>query len=185
MEELQVIATVIILTKYCVHLLHQCTTLVRDSERYSEYRLFITYTNTLSAVLVCLSFIALHHPLTLKKKTKTKKYNPPSQTGGLTYIQESWLYIQWWTSTELFLSTRAALGTAWQGSLVSRDQFYDAHCHQLHIWDRKLLICNSRNKAVDEKAVLSTSPHFSVFLGSQFRIITSLKGPMPCQVAET
>lgn len=68
MEELQVIATVIILTKYCVHLLHQCT-LVRE---YSEYRLFITYTNTLSAVLVYLSYIALHHPLTLKKKQPTK-----------------------------------------------------------------------------------------------------------------
>lgn len=75
MEELQVIATVVILTKYCVHLLHQCT-LVRE---YSEYRLFITYTNTLSAMLVYWSYIALHHPLTLKKN------NPPSQTGGLTY----------------------------------------------------------------------------------------------------
>lgn len=65
-EELQVIATVVILTKHCVNLLHQFT-LVRE---YSEYRLFITYTNTLSAVLVYLSYIALHRPLTLKKKQK-------------------------------------------------------------------------------------------------------------------
>lgn len=98
-EELQVIATVVILTKHCVNLLHQFT-LVRE---YSEYRLFITYTNTLSAVLVYLSYIALHHPLTLKKN----KQKQPTKSDRRTHIHRNHDCI---FSGEQALSFSSALG---------------------------------------------------------------------------
>lgn len=125
-------------------------------------------------------FIALHHPRIKKNKNKKNTTLQVRQEDSHTYRNHDCIF-----SGEQAPNFSSAL--ALHSAQHDRDLLTDdAHCHQLRISDRKLLVCNSRNKAVDEKAILSTSPHFSVFLGSQLRIvITSLKGPMPCQVAET